>query len=318
MEPPWKLRQYDVCGIRYFPLGGFLNHPIYFCNHCKKAMHDVEELLFVEESSVRGFCSEDCIEKYYSPIVAWYENRERELRVKFGANDEDCQALASDANVMDKVLGRPDEIYRWSNEIGEDLFVFIRHFSGERPFYSIVLCHLFERQPSFILLATATRNEEFLAQFKNGEKIANSDEFMQRQDLPEGAMDLEVEQEALSAIEAKKSAFLARLLQERSPADVPFEQFDMYEKFFTSTLEDPDEIYTDEDDDGDNLFTYIKAYQQGGVSFYYFIICVEFEREHESDGETRRVIPLMAFPTLDGDLYRTYRSGKLVSGNLKN
>ena len=226
--------------------------------------------------------------------------------------------MVSDANVMDKALGRPDEIWRWQNEIGEDLFVFIKHFSNERPFYAVIMCHLFERQPSFILLATATRSEEFTNQFRSGERIVDPDEFISRNDLPEGAIDLEIEQEELSAIEAKKSAFLARLLQDRTPADIPFEQFDLYEKYFKTTLEEPDEIYTDEDDDGDQLFTYIKAYQQNSISFYYFIICVEFDREPTADGETRKIIPLMAFPTLDGELYRIYRGGKLVSGNLKN
>lgn len=295
-----------------------MNHQVYFCNHCKKPLDDVEDLLFVEENSVRGFCSEDCIEKYYGPIVAWYENKERELRVKEKIGDEDCQPLASDPNVMDKVLARPDEIWRWSNEIGEDTFAFIRQFSGERSFYTIILCHLFERQPSFILLTTATRSENYVNKFRRGEKITDPEEFLQRDDLPSNATDVTVQQDTINAIEAKKSAFLARLLQDRSPADVPFEQFDLYEKFFTTTLEDPDEIYTNEDEDGDQLFTYIKAYQQGGVSFYYFIVCVEFDHEQESDGETRRVIPLMAFPTLDGDLYRNYRTGKLVSGSLKN
>jgi len=295
-----------------------LIHPIYFCNHCKKATADVEDLLFVEESSTRGFCSEDCIEKFYAPIVAWYENQERELRGKYQIANEDCQTLASDPGIMDKVLTRPDEVWRWTNEIGEDLYAFIRNFNQERSFYSIILCHLFERQPSFIILASCTRNENFVALFRQGERVADPEEFLQREDLPSGATDLEVAGEALNAIEAKKSAFLARLLQDRSVADIPFEQFDLYEKYFTPTLEDPDEIYTDEDDDGDQLFTYIKAYDQGGVSFYYFIICVEFEKDQGVDGETRRVIPLMAFPTLDGDLYRTYRQGKLVSGNLKN
>lgn len=291
---------------------------VYFCNHCKKALHDVEELLFVEEGSSRGFCGEDCIEKYYSPIVAWYENLERETRSLLKINDEDCRGLVSDASVMDKALDRPDEIWRWQNDIGEDLFVFIKNFSTERPFHVIVMCHLFERQPSFILLATATRSDEFVDQFRNGEKIVDPDEFISRDDLPAGALDLEVEQEQLSAIEAKKSSFLARLLQDRTAADIPFEQFDLYEKFFKTTLEDPDEIYTDEDEDGDQLFSYIKAYQQNSVSFYYFIICVELEHTQEADGESRRLIPLMAFPTLDGELYHIYRAGKLISGNLKN
>lgn len=295
-----------------------MKHPVYFCSHCKKPLHDIEDLLFVEEGSSRGFCGENCIENYYAPIVAWFEKSERELRSLMKIESEDCQTLVSDPSVMDKVLNKPDEIWRVQNELGEDTYTFIRTFNAEKPFHVVVLCYLFERQPSFILLATCTRIPLLMEKFRRGDQVVNVDEFLSKGDLPSGAVDLELEAEALTAIEAKKSSFLARLLQDRSPADIPFEKFSLYENFFTSTLEDPDEIYTYEDDDGDDLFTYIKAYDQGGVSFYYFIVCVEFERDQESDGETRRVIPLIAFPTLDGDLYRIYKSGKLISGNLKN
>ena len=295
-----------------------LNRSVYFCNHCKKAVLDVEELLFVEERSARAFCSEDCIEKYYQPIVAFYENIERETRAELKIGDEDCRTMISDPVVMDKSLTRPDEIWRWENEIGEDLFIFIKSFSMERPFHVVIMCHLFERQPSFILLAMATRSPELLAKYRGGEQITDPGEFIARDDLPEGAIDLELEQESLNAIEAKKSAFLARLLQDRIAADIPFEQFDLYEKYFKTTLEDPDEIYRDEDDDGDQIFNYIKAYQQNGISFYYFIVCVELEKEEGAHEETRKIIPLMAFPTLDGELYKMYRSGELVSGSLKN
>ncbi len=295
-----------------------MDRSIYFCDHCKKGLRDVEDLLFVEEGNSRCFCSEDCIEKYYRPIVAWYEKREREMRGELAIESEDCQSLVSDASVMDKALNKPDEIWRRENELGEETYTFVRDFGGERPFHVVILCYLFERRPSFILLASATRTKAFVDKFRHGEKVSNPQEFLASDDLPAGALDLEIEPETMNAIEAKKSAFLARLLQERSVADIPFEKFTLYEGFFKSTLEDPDEIYSYEDDDGDDLFTYIKAYDQGGVSFYYFIICVEFERNEEVDGQTRRVIPLMAFPTLDGELYRTYKSGKLISGSLKN
>lgn len=295
-----------------------MNRSVYFCNHCKKALLDVEELLFVEERSARSFCSEDCIEKYYQPIVSWYENLERETRVELKIGDEDCRSLVSDPNLMDKALTRPDEIWRYENEIGEDHFIFIKSFSTERPFHVVIMCHLFERQPSFILLATATRSPALLDKFRGGEKITDPQEFIARDDLPAGAIDFELEQESLNAIEAKKSSFLARLIQDRIAADIPFEQFDLYEKYFKTTLEDPDEIYADEDDEGDQIFNYIKAYQQNGVSFYYFIICIELEKEDDGQEQTRKIIPLLAFPTLDGELYKIYKSGTLVSGSLKN
>ena len=96
----------------------------------------------------------------------------------------------------------------------------------------------------------------------------------------------------------------------------PFEKFDIYDEFVEATLQSPDEVFKRVDEEGDNILTYIKAHELNGISFYYFCICMKFETHWGQDTET--VIPIISFPSLDGELYRKYRSGDLITGNLKN
>ena len=77
-----------------------------------------------------------------------------------------------------------------------------------------------------------------------------------------------------------------------------------------------DEIFSKKDSDGDTVFTYIKAQDLNGVSFYHFIICMRVEKDRNDN--TDALVPIISFPTVDGDLYKFYRKGDLISGSLKN
>ena len=127
---------------------------------------------------------------------------------------------------------------------------------------------------------------------------------------------LEIEPEVVQAIENKKSIILASLLEERSGLDIPYESFQEYERFFKDTLELPDEVYNSTDDEGDDVYTYIKAHQHKGDTFYYFVICVGLGKSYNVSDEA--LLPVISFPSLDGDLYNSYKKGKLVAGALKS
>ena len=62
----------------------------------------------------------------------------------------------------------------------------------------------------------------------------------------------------------------------RKFSGIPFEKFSLYEDYFDTTLENPDEVYLRRDSEGDEIYTYIKAHEQDGVSFYYFILLIFF------------------------------------------
>ena len=121
---------------------------------------------------------------------------------------------------------------------------------------------------------------------------------------------LEIDQDAITALESKKSTLLAGLLERRLPTDIDFELFQVYQQFYRETLEKPDEIYKWTDNEGDELYSYIKVHDSNGISFYYIVICI---------GKlAAQLLPVLSFPTLDPGLYNAYKKGQLITGKLKN
>jgi hypothetical protein len=162
-------------------------------------------------------------------------------------------------------------------------------------------------------LVSATKNVDFLNEFKIGKELDNLEDFLLASSS--SGQEMGLAPEVSEAIESKKSSFLASLLKERSIKDIPYEDFYDYDKFMVTTLEGPDEVYTEKDGEGDDLFTYIKAHEKDGISFYYFVICLSIESSRE---EEDTILPILGFPSLDGKTYKNFRKGRLVSGNLKS
>ena len=46
------------------------------------------------------------------------------------------------------------------------------------------------------------------------------------------------------------------------------------------------------------------------------VLCYQIEKKYKAQKET--LIPVLSFPTVDGEIYNHYRRGKFISGNLKN
>lgn len=280
-------------------------------------MNTVEALLFVEDSSVRGFCSEECIESFYNPLVEHFEECEKGLRKKYSLENEGCLQLVGAPKFMDILLRNPDEVYQLDNSLKEKTFSFISKFNDKLigDFYMVLICYVFNKQVSFILSATSTNDLRLLEEYKIGNQVQNLNDL-----LSETAEDtvptVEVDQETINEVELKKSNFLADLLEQRSPADIPFEDFHLYDSFFENTLEEPDEVYSYKDNDGDYIFSYIKAHEREGTSFYFFVLCMKCAGNMSS--ETEMIIPILSFPSVDGELYRLYKKGELITGELRN
>lgn len=298
-----------------------LEQKIYLCNQCKKVIDDVEELLFVEENSTRGFCSEKCIEDFYSPIFTWYENQEKEIRKELSLLSESSLKLLDDPGQIDKLLGNPDEIWCQTNDLNEEIYSFIGKYQNKEGgvYYLMCICLLYEKKPSFIFVATATESEELVNKFRFGEQVEDLSSYIGSGLGPEGSMGSAEEEEMedlLQGIESKKGTFLAELLEKRSPADIPFENFPLYDMYFEKTIEEPDEIYSYQDDEGDTIFVYIKAHEKEGVSFYYFVVSYNFQSNYAERLES--LLPIISFPSVDPELYRSYCKGERLTGSLKN
>lgn len=295
----------------------FKDH-LYHCSHCKLMVPTVDDLYFVEEGQARGFCSEKCIEAYYSPLIDQLDKMEKDLRSAMKLEDEDCLAYVGRPKDMEAVIRRPTEVWRQENILKEEIYAFmttIRDSSNE-PYWVILLCTVFDHRPSFILLATTTKSVKFKSEFEVGQKVEDLRPFYEVYDHVDKTS-TDIDAEMMESLERKKASYLADLLERRSPHDIPIEDFMMYEKFFTPSMESPDEVYQFQDEEGDTIYTYIKAHAEGPVSFFYFILCMPIGSSAEDAG-SETVVPILAFPTLDADVHRAYKHGTLISGVLKN
>ena len=79
---------------------------------------------------------------------------------------------------------------------------------------------------------------------------------------------------------------MARVLETRKEADVPFEEFPLYQQYLSQTMNDPDEIYELKDSEGDQYYSYIKTFEKNGESFYYISLCIKdlAVKESKNDG----------------------------------
>lgn len=291
----------------------------YFCSECKKVFEKLEELLYVENEGQNGFCSESCIEKFYDPLVNHYEALEKTWRAGHSLLDEEILEVVGHPVYMDQLLRRPEEVYCHINEGGEALYSFIVSIEDDQfgNFWLMCLCLVYDNQPSFIISASATKEERMVANYRWGEKIKEPTQFHSDSERSESnKKQIEIDEQTMMEVEGKKSGYLASLIEDRSPADIPIESFGLYEEYFEPTMMSPDEIYSSTDKEGDTIYTYIKAHDREGVSFYYFIVCLRLQKGFQEN--TDALVPILSFPSVDGELYRTYRKGELISGSLKN
>ncbi|MBL6990098.1 MAG: hypothetical protein ISR65_09985 [Bacteriovoracaceae bacterium] len=290
-----------------------LNKEVYFCTKCQKVITSFEDVYFVESESSKGFCSEGCIEHFYRPYCEHFNSTEKQLRSNMGLLNEQCLSVLIQKPLhLDFLVKNPNEIWCMKNELNELVYSFI---TLSNDVYYIGLSLAYETRPSFLFLSTATQNMELLNEFRIGSEIVDKAKFT-KSTSSNGKM--YIDDNDYQYVESKKSLIMAQILQQRSPTDIPFEKFHLYEEFFEVTLTGADEIYEHQDDTGDLLYTYIKSFYKQGISFYYYVICLNLSGNEVEQNCAATIAPIVSFPSLDGQMYRSYNKGKLISGTLKN
>ncbi len=294
---------------------------IYYCNHCRKFIESIDDLYFVDEKGARGFCSEKCIETFYAPIVEVLRKDELQMRIELSLVENHLNRYMDDETVLQDVLHKPDQILEYENKIGEAFFTHVKsfNFEGGESFYAIVLCAHFDNAPSFIFRLTLTESDQLKNYLSMGVAIADSVQDLMK-DGKEGFGTMQVNEEFLGMVENKKSRILAQMIKQRSDDDIPIEEFHTYDDHIQSTMEQPDEIYLEVDDDGDKVYKYIKAHSNKGLIFFYFVICTPYQEVGGSDNQDsmEALLPIISFPTTDADFSSFMKTGQLISGPLKS
>lgn len=287
--------------------------PIYFCSNCKKIVDEIDQLLFVEDQGNKGFCSDECIEQFYHFLGNHFSKRDRELRSALQIKSERALDFVGVPRLMEKTLKRPEEVWCTQNQLGEQLFSFIYSEEVERglTLFSVIVCLVYQYRPSYILFSTATFNESHLFNYRFGSKVEDIRRYFAEQE----EQAFEIDQQMLEYFEQKKSSVLASMMMQRKDSDIAFEAFPTFLDCHGPTLENPDEIFKMKDEEGDDLYIYLKAHAREKISFYYIVICVQ--GKNRMDGK-KSLFPILSFPSLDPDLYSFYRQGERLMGSLRN
>jgi len=285
------------------------NRPLYYCSECKTVVPELDQLLFIEAETSKGFCSERCIEDFYNPLITHFENLEKKIREELSIGHEVIRSSMDDKALIEAVISSPGEVWQNKNELNESLFTYIRHFGD---YSAVVIATIYNEEASFVFFRTLTRSKKFLEQFRSPEKenkqtpVSDPERSFSEEDMM-----------FMQELENKKSRLLADLLIKRTDNDIPFEQFTDYEDCFQDCLETPDEVFESKDKEGDTFFVYIKSFLRNGFNFFYIISCLK--RKDTETPEDVHVFPVLAFPTMDVELVRDFRSGtKIAAGPLKN
>ena len=284
------------------------NKDYYYCNKCGKIFENSENILFVEDDSPRGYCSEACIESFFRPMVRLFEKIEESLRLKYDLVDEESLKYLELPNFLEKLLKRPDEIWIQENNLQEKYYFIISSFKDQngKDFYLTSICLFFENRPSFLFLVTATSSEKLISEFRAGIKI--------NENLPRpNASKSSKESELMAIVERKKTFLLTELLKQRDNEDISFYEFSEFESYIDPTISEPDEVYSFIDEGGDKIRTYIKSFHSDQGAFYYYVLCMKNIKKSD-----KGLIPIFSFPSRDGKIYRKFTQGSLVSGNLKS
>ncbi len=293
---------------------------LYYCSECKKIHHHLEDLLFIEENSHKGFCSQECIEDFYAPIIRHFEVLEHTLRRKHHLLEESHNQIISESSI-DDILNFPDVVTKSSNELFESYYSFIKNYMD----YSIVIvASVYNLEASFIFLNMKTSSKKLLEEFHYEEDVTSlfnktikSQTFDEQELREDDSLDEDEDLVFMQHLESKKSKILAEILTKRKDDDILFEEFNQFDYCFEETLDQPDEVFEFKDNEGDVIFFYLKSYSSGGLSlnnFTYIIIALK----HKSDIENVNVYPILAIPTLDHELSQEFRKGFRLSGALKN
>lgn len=277
----------------------------YNCTNCRKTVSGLGDLYFIEENSQKGFCGEMCIEKYYLPVVERLEKIDIDIKAKCDFHSGDFDHLNNNNDIVERVFSDPDEVFFQNNELGELYYFFHKKF--EEGYTGISVCHMYNKEPSFIYLCSVTDSPKIIEYYKTGKK-AKINRVEENNDFSK---------EFLEIIEQKKSLHLARVLETRKEEDVPFEEFPIYQQYLSQTMNDPDEIYELKDSEGDQYYSYIKTFEKNGESFYYISLCIKdlSAKESKSDGT---VYPVVSLPTNDVDVYKAFQSDSVISRSIKN
>lgn len=250
-----------------------------------------------------------------SPLIKFFDTKEEEFRKVQNIDEEDpLEKYKDEIFLSQDTLANPDYKYKLNDNLDYNLYIHqkvIQKDCGQIMHILITIYH--QDLPSVILHQVLTQNEKLIAYYSLESDLINANFSNYSEDL-QYVHNLDLPSEVYEEVEQLKSTLLAELLEQQKKDDIPYEEFIHYEKYLGETLESPDEVFLEEDNYPRPVFIYIKSFLHEEKRIIFIVLAIK--ENHQKYKEIS--IPVLAFPTNDVDLYKTYSQGKIVSEIIKN
>ncbi len=279
------------------------------CTNCKNSVEDVNKSIIVDDHRPALFCCEKCVDSFYRSEIEHFLTQEKELRRDLQYFDKIIIDDQIKESYLKETLKDPQEIWEDTNPLGDKYYYLLNEFPYEdqTTFYFIIICKVFNSKPSFILHYTLGQDQRFVNFYRTSKKVKGEepkDGFSKEQ--------MVIPQEILNEIQVLRSEYFAQMLELRKDRDIKYEYFPLYEKFLTETLDNPDEVYEQVENDK-IISTSVKTAYLNEEAFFYYVIGMKIK---EVDNEV--VLPIFSFPTTDVDLCKYFNKGSLIHKKVRN
>ncbi len=241
------------------------------------------------------FGSEKEVLKHFAPEVVDLEEEFLNLSKNYQAAELDSKEVDRQ---LDLTLDEPHEIWCDEKRLARfPLFLFVRR-SEELDLFHLVFAYVSsEDEPTFIFLHFFTQHKEILQHYRRGQIIYDR----AFEEIGFAAVD----GDALMDGDPLAMGLFLAMLKVRSEKDIPHSRFkELAEKFRPLTIENPDEIWRNQEHGDAVLVTFIhEVTETEEDSFFYLVVTQE-------EPDTNAHSLLFSFPTNDETLVDRYRHGE--------
>lgn len=259
-----------------------------------KKQTSYDEKIIIDEKSNLVFDSEDEVLKFFEKDISSLEKQYLSLRPKNDFSDEESAKMEK---YLDQTLDNPDEIWvdkkTLKNKVAHIYLKLIE--APKKDFYYVAIVFASNDVPTFIFLHFPTKHLELLEKYRRGDLMY--DRIMS--EVEHGC----VEGDALSEGDELAVGLYKAMMVIRTDDDIAQSQFQNYSELREETIEEPDEIWRNNDLAGNTLVNFIKDFSVSGEDMYYVVVTLE-------DSSSNSHALLFSFPTHDESLVERYRHGE--------
>jgi len=276
-----------------------------------KNVTDIYDLLFVEDSLGKGFCSEECILQFYDPLINHLVLELQRLKTIFEIDDSGLISLNKEdlKEFYNQTRVNPDIKMSVVNNLDQTFHIYKKEYNlnNQRYFY-VMVCFVLEEKPSVVLNHFCTDSKELYDQYT---KISEGEKQHPKKDISDldneqlVKKDIELTDDQTNNLELVKSELLAQIINLDIDDDIDEAEYYLYEQYIPLTLEEPEEKFQLVDID-ENLYLFVKSFQDGPVGIYYFVFSLKITLEGLDD--TEAFLPALAMPSQKAAVYEHFKS----------